>query len=83
MKIMILATAALVATTLGAHADVERVSVSTVKHVIGDGVVTAIERGDDGRGISEQATTAPGRPDFAPVEGTVGVEEGDEGDILN
>ena len=79
MKIVIFAAAALVATTLGAHADVERVSVSTVKHVIGDSVVTAIERGDDGGGISEQAKAGPGRPDFAPVEGTVAVEPGDGG----
>jgi hypothetical protein len=69
MKIMILATAALVATTLGAQADLEPVRVSKFPGAIGAIVTATIELEAEGKGISGPASSAPARPAFAPVKG--------------
>jgi hypothetical protein len=73
MKIMILATAALVATAYGAFADDGSHPMSRVNEwdpgVVGSGVTGMIANEDLGRGISASATEETGRPVFAPEEG--------------
>jgi NAD(P)-dependent dehydrogenase (short-subunit alcohol dehydrogenase family) len=85
MKIMILATAVLVATTLGALADefpeyqvrVNEFSPGFVGTRVTATIANEVESGG-GEGISEVASSEAGRPEFAPEEGKLDAGDAQE-----